>query len=145
MTLALNATVLAPCEWCEQYDLDEPLVSLEHGQLNLCVECYYHDYCEACRLCDTLLEPDEIDERVVAVVDEMPGFPHPVPAGVYEVLGSSASSQLLVGQGWLWPNRLRLLTPLPPVDDDPPPCGYLCERCRLDALHGGLDRPGEGQ
>jgi len=136
MALALNVTVLAPCEWCEQYDLDEPLVSVEHGTLNLCLDCYYDEYCEPCRLCDTLMEPDEVNDRVVAVVEEMPGFPRPVQAGVYEVLKPSASSPLLVGQGWLWPYRLRLLAPLTPFDDDPPPCGYLCLRCRLDAQHG---------
>jgi hypothetical protein len=143
MTLALNTTVLAPCEWCEQYDLDEPLVSVENGQLNLCLACYYDDYCEACRLCDDLLDPDEIDNRIFAVVTETPGFPNPVPPGIYEARGAPYYTQPVIGTGRLWSDQLRLVAPLTPFDDDQPPCGYLCPRCRLDALHGGLDLPGE--
>jgi hypothetical protein len=123
--------------------LDEPLVSLENGQLNLCFECYYTDYCEACRLCDDVFEPDEINDRTTAVVRETPGFPNPVPPGIYEVLGHPHYIEPLIGKGRLWSDQLRLVALLMPVDDDQPPCGYLCERCRLDALHGGVDLPGE--
>lgn len=99
MTRALKVTVLAPCAWCEQYDVDEPLVSLEHGQLNWCVACYDTDYGEACRLCDDLVEPDEVDDWIFAVVTETPGFPNPAPPGIYEALGTPYSIQPIIATG----------------------------------------------
>ena len=67
----LNATVFAPCEWCGEYDFDEPLISVEKGKLTLCTECYFFEYCEPCQLCDYLMEPDEMDDRMVAIVNEL--------------------------------------------------------------------------
>ena len=136
MALALNVTALAPCEWCEQYDLDEPLVSVERRTLNLCLDCYYDEYCEPCRLCDTLMEPAEIDDRIIAVVEETPGSPHWVQPGVYQVRRTPFYIQPWIGHGRLWSDELKLVATLIPFDDDHPPCGYLCQRCGIDAQHG---------
>jgi hypothetical protein len=76
-------------------------------------------------------------------VRETPGFPHPVPPGIYEVLSHPHYIEPLIGKGREGSDQLRLVATHTPGDDDQPPCGYLCERCRLHALHGGVDQPGE--